>query len=120
MGTQVSPIFDELEAQARRYPTPGNVMTGAWLCYQAKEKAGEIFAMRQERDIQRKNSERKNSTNGTISTLDIHPLEWQAACLLLPELDSHDPTVLTGAIRKMLKTEWGKEFSPSPFEKTRF
>ena len=120
MGTQVSPIFDEIEAHARRHPTQYNVLRGATLCLKAKQKAGEIFAMRQERHIQRANSERKNSTNGTTTTLDIHPLEWEAACILLPDLDSHDPTVLTDAVRKMLKTEWGKEFSPSPFEKTRF
>ena len=120
MGAQVSPIFDAVEAEARRDRTGEKVITGAAICYRAKEQAGEIHMMRVARDVMRHNLQQRNDINGNLLTLDMHPMEYEACEYLCPLLKTADWQAQARAWRWILKQEWGQEFGAPQYEKTRF
>ena len=120
MSKQVSPIFDALEDQARKYRKKHIVFEGARICRLAAKHRNEIEALRKERHLMRQHAERKNDTNGTVITGDFHWVEFEAAKCLCPALTDPRAEVQKKAWQWFLKQDYAQEFKTAPFAKTRF
>lgn len=119
MGRQISPVFDALEDQARKYRKSYLVFEGARICQRAAEHRQEIKLVRQHRALMRKESAKVGKRNGAFVSGEIHPIEMEAIQLLCPGVNGKGKNV-TKAWQWVFKQDWGKEFLNAPYEKTRF
>ena len=121
MAAQISPLFQAVEDEARRYPNNHKlVFEGAKLCRLAKKNEAEIQAFRLHRAMQRQHDQRKNSTGLTPIAGEFHWLEWEAAKLLHPDLKTPRASLKKIAFRAFMKKPYAEEYRPASFEKTRF
>lgn len=112
-------IFQEVWDQAKRSNSKDMLIEAAALKLAAKAKASEIRLIKAERKNWRKML-RRNDTNGTLATFDLHPLEYEACKILCPDLTHADWQAKQKAWQWVLKQPWAQEFRASPFVKSRF
>ena len=120
MSKQVSPVFDAVEARARRYPKWEVVKKGSSICRRAAQQRQEIEEFRNYRKLLRDNATLKPNINGALAMLEMHPLEAEAIMFLCPDFMAPNAERQKRGLRWVEKQDWAKEFLPPKFEKVRF
>ena len=116
----MSPVFDAVEALARKYNNDTMVKVASRLCARAAIRRSEIEEYRSYRQLIRHNCEGKAGINGRLAMLEMHPLEAEAIRLLCPEFMAPNSEQQKRGLRWVEKQPWAKEFLPAPIEKVRF
>lgn len=126
MGVQISPLFQAVEDQARKYnagpkseASVRKVFEGARICWRAKKHKAEIIQFRRNRELLRKNCNQEGKRNGHLKTGEIHTIEWEAAMYLCPLLKTADWQAQIRGIDWVLEQPWC-DFHAAPIERTRF
>ena len=117
---RLSPVFQALEDRLRKTQDPDWRCSAIALLMAAKQRWREIDAVRAERYRQRTQMERRNDTNGTVITGDLHALEHECIKLMEPDITIPRGDLQKLAWQRVLKTKWGKDLLTAPFAKTRF
>ena len=120
MGKQVSPVFDAVEAEARRHRDPYRVAKAAVICKMARKHKSEINALRDYRQKLREVATREPKRHGTLAMLDMHLLELEAIAFLCPEFRAPNGEQQKKGLRWVEKQDWAKEFLPPAYEKVRY
>lgn len=120
MTGQVSPLFDEVEAQARRYRDPYRVARAAVICKMAREHQEGIEEHRVYRHKMREIATREPKRNGSIALLDMHPVELEAISFLCSDFRAPNAQRQKDGLKWVKKQPWAKEFLPPEFAKERF
>lgn len=120
MGVQLTPLFQAVEAAARKRPTEERVAKGVALCRLAYRHAQEIQALCKLRRQQQHDFERIGARNGAVALLDAHPVEIEAMRYLCPDFGRGDPSKQKRGLKWLKKQDYMKEFLPPAYKKVRY